>query len=67
MSYQIRFCPGCGTNRVVYGYRCSVCAGLVRRSPVRPHLERQVARRLLSWPSSEPSQAVPPERQPVAA
>jgi hypothetical protein len=45
MSYQIRFCPGCGIYRIAYGYRCSVCDGLVRRVPARVQLERGGSRR----------------------
>jgi hypothetical protein len=35
MSYQYTFCPTCGIRRVAYGYRCSVCDDLVRRTPIR--------------------------------
>jgi len=67
MSYQYAFCPSCGTRRVAYGYRCSVCDGLVRRATVRVHLEPSVAQTLLNWPSNEPVEAVPAEREPAAA
>ena len=34
MSYQYCFCPACGTRRAACDYRCSICGGLVRRTPV---------------------------------
>ena len=67
MSYQYNFCPTCGTRRVACGYRCSVCDGLVRRAPVRIHLEPGVARTLLNVRSDEPVEVVPADPEPVAA
>jgi hypothetical protein len=67
MSYQYNFCPTCGTRRVAYAYRCSVCDGLVRRAPVRIHVEPSVARRLLNVRSNEAVEVVPAEMEPVAA
>jgi len=34
MSYQYCFCPACGVRRAACDYRCSICGGLVRRTPV---------------------------------
>ena len=69
MSYQYVYCPTCATRRVAYGYRCSVCDGLVPRTPpTRVHADPMAARTLLSWPSNaEPVQAGTAERQPLAA
>jgi hypothetical protein len=67
MSYQYTFCPTCGTRRVAYGYRCSVCDGLVPRTPARVRFEPTRARTLLKWPSNGRADAAVAERQPVAA
>ena len=68
MSYQYIFCPTCATRRVAHGYRCSVCDGLVPRTPpTRVQADPMAARTLLSWPSNERVPAAPAERQPLAA
>jgi hypothetical protein len=52
MSYQYSFCPTCGTRRVAHGYRCSVCDGLVRRTP-QVRIAPNTTRTLVSWSSHE--------------
>jgi hypothetical protein len=67
MSYQYAFCPACGTRRVGYAYRCSVCDGLLRRVPVRVHLKPTAAWLFLAWPANERAEVESPEQPPAAA
>jgi hypothetical protein len=67
MSYQLAFCPSCGTRRVAYGYRCSVCDGLVRRIPVSAHSSEANPQVIVQWRAAERPAPAAAEKQPVAA
>lgn len=63
MSYRLSFCPTCGTRRVAYGNRCSVCDRQVPRTSTRAALEPSVAHTLVTWRR----QSTEEEKKPVAA
>ena len=67
MSYQLAFCPSCGTRRVAYGYRCSVCDGLVRRIPVSTHSTESDPQIVVQWRAAQQPAPAAAEKQPVAA
>ena len=67
MSVQYIFCATCGTRRIAYRYRCSVCDSLVRRVPVRVRLARSSARTPLNWVPNQRAEAGQAEGQQVAA
>ena len=52
MSYQYLFCPACHTRRAAYNLQCSVCGGLMRRTPIASHISPAVLRQPVSWPST---------------
>jgi hypothetical protein len=68
MSYQYLFCPACSTRRAAYGYCCSVCGTLVRRTPIARKAPA-TAREVLTWkPVVQAPVTTPVEtREPVAA
>ena len=68
MSYQYLFCPACSMRRAAYGYCCSVCGTLVRRTTSTRHAPA-TAREVLTWkPVVQAPAASPVEtREPVAA
>jgi hypothetical protein len=67
MSYQYSYCPACGMRRVAYQLRCSVCGGLVRRTPVGVHTTPGAHRVLLNWRAGHPSAARAAEPRAAAA
>jgi DNA-directed RNA polymerase subunit RPC12/RpoP len=64
MAYQYVFCPTCNMRRAAYGYRCSVCDSLVRRTPVQAARGLSPTNRVWNLPRIEKFE---PTRQPVAA
>jgi hypothetical protein len=66
MSYQYCFCPACGTRRATYDHRCSVCGGLVRRTPASFRTAPTLAE-LLNWRPTVQTNAAFGERPLTAA
>ena len=67
MSYQYCFCPACGTRRAAYDYRCSVCGGLVPRTPVSVRTGHGFERMLLKWRRTVRAEAALGQPQTPAA
>jgi hypothetical protein len=67
MTYQYSFCPGCGTRRVAYDYRCSVCGGEVRRMHLRLRSNSSEVRTSLKSVSSGQTETPRPQRWQQAA
>jgi hypothetical protein len=67
MSYQYLFCPACATRRASYGYSCSVCGSLVRRTTVARQAP-VTAREALNWkPVVQAPAATPVETRELVA
>lgn len=67
MSYQYCFCPACGVRRAAYDFRCSVCEGVVRRTPVSFRTAPTLDRAFLKWSPIVLTDAALGKRQPPAA
>ncbi len=67
MSYQYCFCAAHGTRGAAYDYRCSVCGGLVHRTPVSARTAHGFDHLLLKWRQTVRAEGALGRPQPPAA